>query len=91
MAAGAAVRAGMRVDVFGSERRVPAQSEIAQLEIYLASNTYYLTPEDQPELLSGAQDLQRTLIAQKDLIRSNYETYRHGGSSSDYYYSTKIS
>ena len=83
VAACAAFCAGMRFDLFGIERRVPAQSEIAQLEIYLASNTYYLTPEDQPELLSGAQDLQRTLIAQKDLIRSNYETYRHGSTSSD--------
>ena len=83
VAACAAFCAGMRFDLFGIERRVPAQSEIAQLEIYLASNTYYLTPEDQPELLSGAQDLQRTLIAQKDLIRSNSETYRHGSTTSD--------
>ena len=83
VAACVAFCAGMRYDLFGIERRIPDQNEIAQLEIYLASNTYYLTPEDQPELLSGAQDLQRTLIAQKDLIRSNYETYRHGGSSSD--------
>ena len=83
VAACAAFCAGMRYDLFGIERRIPDQNEIAQLEIYLARNTYYLTPEDQPELLSGAQDLQRTLIAQKDLIRSNYETYRHGGSSSD--------
>lgn len=79
----AAFCAGMRFDLFGIESRIPDQNEIAQLEIYLASNTYYLTPEDQPELLSGAQDLQRTLIAQKDLIRSNYETYRHGSTSSD--------
>lgn len=83
VAACAAFCAGMRYDLFGIERRIPDQNEIAQLEIYLASNTYYLTPEDQPELLSGAQDLQRTLIAQKDLIRSNYETYRHGSTSSD--------
>ena len=83
VAACAAFCAGMRYDLFGIERRIPDQNEITQLEIYLARNTYYLTPEDQPELLSGAQDLQRTLIAQKDLIRSNYETYRHGGSSSD--------
>ena len=82
--------AGMRYDLFGIERRIPDQNEITQLEIYLARNTYYLTPEDQPELLSGAQDLQRTLIAQKDLIRSNYETYRHGGSSSDPDASTNI-
>ena len=82
VAACAAFCAGMRYDLFGIERRIPDQNEIAQLEIYLASNTYYLTPEDQPELLSGAQDLQRTLIAQKDLIRSNYETYRHGSTSS---------
>ena len=81
VAACVAFCAGMRYDLFGIERRIPAQSEITQLEIYLARNTYYLTPEDQPELLSGAQDLQRTLIAQKDLIRSNYETYRHGSSS----------
>lgn len=83
VAACAAFCAGMRYDLFGIERRIPDQNEIAQLEIYLASNTYYLTPEDQPELLSGAQDLQRTLIAQKDLIRGNYETYRHGSTSSD--------
>ena len=83
VAACVAFCAGMRYDLFGIERRIPDQNEIAQLEIYLASNTYYLTPEDQPELLSGAQDLQRTLIAQKDLIRSNYETYRHGSTSSD--------
>ena len=83
VAACVAFCAGMRYDLFGIERRIPDQNEITQLEIYLARNTYYLTPEDQPELLSGAQDLQRTLIAQKDLIRSNYETYRHGGSSSD--------
>ena len=90
VAACAAFCAGMRYDLFGIERRIPDQNEIAQLEIYLARNTYYLTPEDQPELLSGAQDLQRTLIAQKDLIRSNYETYRHGGSSSDPDASTNI-
>ena len=90
VAACVAFCAGMRYDLFGIERRVPAQNEITQLEIYLARNTYYLTPEDQPELLSGAQDLQRTLIAQKDLIRSNYETYRHGGSSSDPDASTNI-
>ena len=90
VAACVAFCAGMRYDLFGIERRVPGKNEIAQLEIYLASNTYYLTPEDQPELLSGAQDLQRTLIAQKDLIRSNYETYRHGGSSSDPDASTNI-
>lgn len=90
VAACAAFCAGMRYDLFGIERRIPDQNEIAQLEIYLARNTYYLTPEDQPELLSGAQDLQRTLIAQKDLIRSNYETYRHGGSSSDSDASTNI-
>lgn len=83
VAACAAFCAGMRFDLFGIESRIPDQNEIAQLEIYLASNTYYLTPEEQPELLSGAQDLQRTLIAQKDLIRSNYETYRHGSTSSD--------
>lgn len=83
VAACVAFCAGMRYDLFGIERRIPDQSEIAQLEIYLANNTYYLTPEDQPELLSGAQDLQRTLIAQKDLIRGNYETYRHGSTSSD--------
>lgn len=83
VAACVAFCAGMRFDLFGIERRVPAEGEIAQLEIYLANNTYYLTPEDQPELLSGAQDLQRTLIAQKDLIRGNYETYRHGSTSSD--------
>ena len=83
VAACVAFCAGMRFDLFGIERRVPGKNEIAQLEIYLANNTYYLTPEDQPELLSGAQDLQRTLIAQKDLIRSNYETYRHGSTSSD--------
>ena len=83
VAACVAFCAGMRYDLFGIERRIPDQNEIAQLEIYLASNTYYLTPEEQPELLSGAQDLQRTLIAQKDLIRSNYETYRHGSTSSD--------
>ncbi len=83
VAACVAFCAGMRYDLFGIERRIPDQNEIAQLEIYLASNTYYLTPEDQPELLSGAQDLQRTLIAQKDLIRSSYETYRHGSTSSD--------
>ena len=90
VAACAAFCAGMRYDLFGIERRIPDQNEIAQLEIYLARNTYYLTPEDQPELLSGAQDLQRTLIAQKDLIRSNYVTYRHGGSSSDPDASTNI-
>ena len=90
VAACAAFCAGMRYDLFGIERRIPDQNEIAQLEIYLARNTYYLTPEDQPELLSGAQHLQRTLIAQKDLIRSNYETYRHGGSSSDPDASTNI-
>ena len=90
VAACAAFCAGMRYDLFGIERRIPDQNEITQLEIYLARNTYYLTPEDQPELLSGAQDLQRTLIAQKDLIRSNYETYRHGGSSSDPDASTNI-
>lgn len=90
VAACAAFCAGMRYDLFGIERRIPDQKEITQLEIYLARNTYYLTPEDQPELLSGAQDLQRTLIAQKDLIRSNYETYRHGGSSSDPDASTNI-
>lgn len=90
VAACVAFCAGMRYDLFGIERRIPDQNEITQLEIYLASNTYYLTPEDQPELLSGAQDLQRTLIAQKDLIRSNYETYRHGGSSSDPDASTNI-
>lgn len=83
VAACVAFCAGMRFDLFGIESRIPDGSEIAQLEIYLANNTYYLTPEDQPELLSGAQDLQRTLIAQKDLIRSNYETYRHGSTSSD--------
>lgn len=90
VAACAAFCAGMRYDLFGIERRIPDQNEITQLEIYLARNTYYLTPEDQPELLAGAQDLQRTLIAQKDLIRSNYETYRHGGSSSDPDASTNI-
>ena len=90
VAACAAFCAGMRYDLFGIERRIPDQNEITQLEIYLARNTYYLTPEDQPELLSGARDLQRTLIAQKDLIRSNYETYRHGGSSSDPDASTNI-
>lgn len=83
VAACVAFCAGMRYDLFGIERRIPAEGEIAQLEIYLARNTYYLTPEDQPELLSGAQDLQRTLIDQKDLIQRNYETYRHGSSSSD--------
>ena len=83
VAACVAFCAGMRYDLFGIERRIPDQNEITQLEIYLARNTYYLTPEDQPELLSGAQDLQRTLIAQKDLIRSSYETYRRGSSSSD--------
>ena len=83
VAACVAFCAGMRFDLFGIESRIPDQNEIAQLEIYLANNTYYLTPEDQPELLSGAQDLQRTLIAQKDLIRSNYVTYRHGSTSSD--------
>ena len=83
VAACVAFCAGMRYDLFGIERRIPDQNEITQLEIYLANNTYYLTPEDQPELLSGAQDLQRTLIAQKDLIRSNYVTYRHGSTSSD--------
>ena len=90
VAACAAFCAGMRFDLFGIERRIPDQNEIAQLEIYLARNTYYLTPEEQPELLSGAQDLQRTLIAQKDLIRSNYETYRHGSTSSDPDASTNI-
>ena len=90
VAACAAFCAGMRYDLFGIERRIPDQNEIAQLEIYLARNTYYLTPEDQPELLSGAQDLQRTLIAQKDLIRSNYETYRRGSVSSDPDASTNI-
>lgn len=90
VAACVAFCAGMRYDLFGIERRIPDQNEITQLEIYLARNTYYLTPEDQPELLSGAQDLQRTLIAQKDLIRSNYETYRHGSSSSDPDASTNI-
>lgn len=90
VAACVAFCAGMRYDLFGIERRIPDQNEITQLEIYLARNTYYLTPEDQPELLSGAQDLQRTLIAQKDLIRSNYETYRHGGTSSDPDASTNI-
>ena len=83
VAACVAFCAGMRYDLFGIESRIPDKSEITQLEIYLANNTYYLTPEEQPELLSGAQDLQRTLIAQKDLIRSNYETYRHGSTSSD--------
>ena len=90
VAACVAFCAGMRYDLFGIERRIPDQNEITQLEIYLARNTYYLTPEDQPELLSGAQDLQRTLIAQKDLIRSNYETYRHGSTSSDPDASTNI-
>ena len=90
VAACVAFCAGMRYDLFGIERRIPDQNEITQLEIYLARNTYYLTPEDQPELLSGAQDLQRTLIAQKDLIRRNYETYRHGGTSSDPDASTNI-
>ena len=75
--------AGMRYDLFGIERRIPDGSEIAQLELYVANNTYYLTPEDQPELLAGAQELQRTLIDQKFLIESNYETYRHGSTSSD--------
>ena len=90
VAACAAFCAGMRYDLFGIERRIPDKSEITQLEIYLARNTYYLTPEEQPELLSGAQDLQRTLIAQKDLIRSNYVTYRHGSTSSDPNASTNI-
>ena len=90
VAACVAFCAGMRYDLFGIERRIPDQNEITQLEIYLARNTYYLTPEDQPELLSGAQDLQRTLIAQKDLIRRNYETYRHGSTSSDPDASTNI-
>ena len=83
VAACAAFCAGMRYDLFGIERRIPDQNEIAQLEIYLARNTYYLTPEDQPELLAGARELQHTLIDQKDLIQRNYETYRHGSVSSD--------
>ena len=83
VAACAAFCAGMRYDLFGIERRIPDGSEIAQLELYVANNTYYLTPEDQPQLLAGAQELQRTLIDQKFLIESNYETYRHGSTSSD--------
>ena len=83
VAACVAFCAGMRYDLFGIERRIPDGSEIAQLELYVANNTYYLTPEDQPELLAGAQELQRTLIDQKFLIESNYETYRHGSTSSD--------
>ena len=73
----------MRFDLFGAERRIPEDSEIHQLELYAAGNTYYLSPEDNAQLLAEAKTLQETLIAQKSLIESNYETYRHGSTSSD--------
>ena len=79
----AAFCAGMHFDLFGAERRIPADSEIHQLELYAAGNTYYLSPEDNAQLLAEAKTLQETLIAQKSLIESNYETYRHGSTSSD--------
>ena len=79
----AAFCAGMRFDLFGAERRIPEDSEIHQLELYAAGNTYYLSPEDNAQLLAEAKTLQETLIAQKSLIESNYETYRHGSTSSD--------
>ena len=79
----AAFCAGMHFDLFGAERRIPADSEIHQLELYVAGNTYYLSPEDNAQLLAEAKTLQETLIAQKSLIESNYETYRHGSTSSD--------
>ena len=79
----AAFCAGMRFDLFGAERRIPEDSEIHQLELYAAGNTYYLSPEDNAQLLAEAKMLQETLIAQKSLIESNYETYRHGSTSSD--------
>ena len=79
----AAFCAGMRFDLFGAERRIPEDSEIHQLELYAAGNTYYLSPEDNAQLLSEARMLQETLVAQKSLIESNYETYRHGSTSSD--------
>ena len=79
----AAFCAGMRFDLFGAERRIPEDSEIHQLELYAAGNTYYLSPEDNAQLLAEARMLQETLIAQKSLIESNYETYRHGSTSSD--------
>ena len=79
----AAFCAGMRFDLFGAERRIPEDSEIHQLELYAAGNTYDLSPEDNAQLLAEAKTLQETLIAQKSLIESNYETYRHGSTSSD--------
>ena len=79
----AAFCAGMRFDLFGAERQIPEDSEIHQLELYAAGNTYYLSPEDNAQLLAEAKTLQETLIAQKSLIESNYETYRHGSTSSD--------
>ena len=77
----AAFCAGMHFDLFGAERRIPADSEIHQLELYVAGNTYYLSPEDNAQLLSEARMLQETLIAQKERIRQDYADYTDGISS----------
>ena len=74
--------AGLDADAFGVENRVPGISEVEEVEVYLADNTYYFYPGEEDALLEEIRALHAAVAADADYIEGfdgrYYETYIDG-------------
>ena len=66
----AALCLGLDTDAFGVESRVPRISEVQEVEVRLADNTYYFYPGAQDELLEEVRALHAAIAADADYIEA---------------------
>ena len=60
-------------DAFGVESRVPEISEVQEVQVYLADNTYYFYPGEEDALLEEVRALHAAVAADADYIQ-NFNT-----------------
>ena len=69
----AALCGGMKYDLFGVTRRIPAPDSVKLVNVYAAGSNYYLTPGKDDVLIEKVRTLHQTIIDDKDYIMSTAE------------------
>ncbi|MDD5931950.1 MAG: hypothetical protein PUC45_05730, partial [Oscillospiraceae bacterium] len=64
----------LEADLLGIEARVPQSSEIEQVQVSVAGNTYTLTPEKDAALLEKLRALHTAVAGDKDYIETFFES-----------------
>ena len=74
---------GLRFDVAGVERRVPALDQVEQVELYLDENNYTLSAGEDDALIGQVLELHQAVVEDKNYIQSWQSRWYTDGISED--------